>query len=192
MTRIYLAGPEVFLPDALEVLEAKKRICAEAGLEGVSPLDAALGPVMDGTEEAAQAIFAANRDAMTSCPFAIANITPFRGVSVDPGTAFEIGFLAASGAVVFGYTTDPASYRVRVEDHAPNNAAVRAHAHPHFTVEDFGLVENLMVPLGIAESGGTVIEHQVAEPERRFRDLVAFSNCVAEIARRVDLGDRVG
>src|SRR6476620_7652217 len=40
--RIYLAGPEVFLPNAREVGEGKRRIAAEAGFEGVFPLDNAL------------------------------------------------------------------------------------------------------------------------------------------------------
>ena len=40
--RIYLAGPEVFLPDAIAVGAAKCRLAAEAGLEGAFPLDAQL------------------------------------------------------------------------------------------------------------------------------------------------------
>jgi nucleoside 2-deoxyribosyltransferase len=39
--RVYLAGPEVFLPDALAIAAAKKRLCAAHGLEGVFPLDPA-------------------------------------------------------------------------------------------------------------------------------------------------------
>ena len=37
--KFYLAGPEVFLPDALDIAAAKKRICAVHGLEGVFPFD---------------------------------------------------------------------------------------------------------------------------------------------------------
>jgi len=40
--RIYLAGPDVFLPDPLGFAERKKALCSEAGLEGVFPLDAGL------------------------------------------------------------------------------------------------------------------------------------------------------
>jgi nucleoside 2-deoxyribosyltransferase len=40
--RIYLAGPEVFLPDALAVGAHKVAVCAEFGLQGVFPLDAGL------------------------------------------------------------------------------------------------------------------------------------------------------
>lgn len=186
--RVYLAGPDVFLADADEVLAAKRSICAEAGLEGVSPLDAEIGPLMDGSAEAARAIFAANRDAMRSCRFAIANLTPFRGVSVDAGTAFEVGFLAAHGAVVFGYTNEPSAYHLRVAGHAPLNPAIAAHAGGGWSVENFGLVDNLMLPFGIAETGGVLVEHAVADAHRLFHDLTAFQDCVRRIAAAVDAG----
>jgi nucleoside 2-deoxyribosyltransferase len=40
--RIYLAGPEVFLPNVAEIAREKKAICAAAGFVGVFPLDAKL------------------------------------------------------------------------------------------------------------------------------------------------------
>jgi nucleoside 2-deoxyribosyltransferase len=40
MIRVYLAGPDVFLPDAVAWLERKKAICAGSRLIGVTPLDA--------------------------------------------------------------------------------------------------------------------------------------------------------
>ena len=40
--RIYLAGPEVFHPRAKEIGEAKARLCAAAGFEGIFPLDTSL------------------------------------------------------------------------------------------------------------------------------------------------------
>lgn len=188
MTRIYLAGPEVFVPDAVAVLDKKKAICAAHGLVGVSPLDAEIGPIMDGSPDAARTIYAANRDAMKSCGFGVANLTPFRGVSVDAGTAFEVGFLVARGAVVYGTTNEPSPYHLRVAAHAPENPAVHAHAHGGWSVEDFGLVENLMLPLGIADSGGELIEHAVADRNALFHDLTAFTICVERIAGRVRAG----
>lgn len=47
--RIYLAGPEVFFPNALEQGAEKKRLCCEHGFEGVYPLD----NVVDGAERLA-------------------------------------------------------------------------------------------------------------------------------------------
>ena len=37
--RVYLAGPDVFVPDAAGRAAALKSICARHGLIGVSPLD---------------------------------------------------------------------------------------------------------------------------------------------------------
>ena len=39
MKRIYLAGPEVFLPDAEQIGDAKKKLCMAYGYEGIFPLD---------------------------------------------------------------------------------------------------------------------------------------------------------
>ena len=36
---IYLAGPDVFLPNAIEVGKKKKAICEEFGFEGLFPAD---------------------------------------------------------------------------------------------------------------------------------------------------------
>ena len=40
--KIYLAGPEVFLREAVAIGREKVAICAELGLEGLYPLDNAL------------------------------------------------------------------------------------------------------------------------------------------------------
>ena len=49
--RIYLAGPEVFLPDPIEAGRIKCAIAAEYGFEGVYPLDASLD--LDGLDKRA-------------------------------------------------------------------------------------------------------------------------------------------
>jgi nucleoside 2-deoxyribosyltransferase len=40
--KIYLAGPDVFLPDAVEIGRRKVDICAAHGLTGLYPLDNAI------------------------------------------------------------------------------------------------------------------------------------------------------
>ena len=52
---------------------------------------------------------------MRTCDLLIANLTPFRGVSTDAGTAFEVGFMRALGRPVLGYTNTIADYRERTE-----------------------------------------------------------------------------
>jgi nucleoside 2-deoxyribosyltransferase len=40
--KIYLAGPDVFLPDAVEIGRRKVEICGRHGLVGLYPLDNAI------------------------------------------------------------------------------------------------------------------------------------------------------
>ncbi len=40
--KIYLAGPDVFLPDAVEIGRRKAAICARHGVSGLYPLDNAI------------------------------------------------------------------------------------------------------------------------------------------------------
>ena len=47
---------------------------------------------------------------MHSCDALVANLTPFRGVSADAGTAFEVGFMRALGRPVLGYTYTGLAY----------------------------------------------------------------------------------
>jgi nucleoside 2-deoxyribosyltransferase len=48
-------------------------------------------------------------------------------------------------------------------------------------VEDFGLTDNLMLDGGIAASGGVLVVNPIAEAAR-WRDLNAFTRCVAHLA----------
>ncbi|MEO1102766.1 MAG: nucleoside 2-deoxyribosyltransferase [Pseudomonadota bacterium] len=176
MPRIYIAGPDVFLPDAAAVLARKKAVCTAHGLEGVTPFDndAAIDPA--GGAAAAQQIYAANRAFMVSCAGCIANATPFRGVSLDPGTAFEIGYMCALGRTVFAYSTDTRLYEARVVA-AASEPLVRPHTENGWVTESFGLGENLMVPFGVKESGGAFVADDDAD------DAALFERCVMMMAR---------
>src|SRR5579872_579561 len=117
--RIYLAGPDVFLPDAAERAEALKRVCKRHGLIGVSPLD----PLADEPAEWAALSEAArihrrNEAHMRGCAALTANLTPFRGPSADVGTAYEIGFMRALGRPVFGYSTTAVPFTRRAREFA--------------------------------------------------------------------------
>jgi len=50
------------------------------------------------------AIYRGNVAHMDRSDAIVANMTPFRGVSMDAGTAFEMGYMAAKGKPVLGYT----------------------------------------------------------------------------------------
>src|SRR5580692_11184031 len=99
--RVYLAGPDVFLPAAGERAAALKSICARHGLHGVSPLDALAGEPADwGGLPEARRIALRNEAHMGGCAALIANLTPFRGPSADAGTVFEVGYMRALGRPV--------------------------------------------------------------------------------------------
>jgi len=42
--KLYLAGPEVFLPEAIEIGRIKKDLCARYGIEGLYPFDNEVSP----------------------------------------------------------------------------------------------------------------------------------------------------
>ena len=80
---LYLAGPDVFVPEPHARGVALKALCTEAGAIGLFPIDdAAHGP---------EAIREANMAMIRRCDAVVANMTPFRGPSMDPGTAYEMG-----------------------------------------------------------------------------------------------------
>lgn len=181
-SRIYLAGPEVFLPDARAVGAEKGRIAAEAGFEGLFPLDAELDLAGLESGEQARRISAANEALMLSADALIANLTPFRGVSMDAGTAFEVGFMRALGRPVAGYTNVTHDYAVRAGAFRTRGTAAMEGDRPDVAIEEFGLAENLMIEIAIVASGCRVMRREVT-PGAELTDLSAFRECVADIAR---------
>jgi nucleoside 2-deoxyribosyltransferase len=121
---------------------------------------------------------------MRSCDGLIANLTPFRGVSMDAGTAFELGFMRALGRPVLGYTNATADYRARSEAYrrAVPHGTLPDADHPEAEIEDFDGAENLMIEAAIAASGGTVVRTAVA-PGQEMRDLGGFRACLAQAAQ---------
>ena len=180
--RIYLAGPEVFLPDALAVGERKRALCAEHGLEGVFPLDAGLDLAGLAKAEQARRIAAACEGMMRSCDALIANLTPFRGVSMDAGTAYEVGFMRALGRPVLGYTNVTADYRERCEAYRRAAPPLPDADCPDAEIEDFDGAENLMIEAAIVASGGTVVRTAVPAGQE-MRDLAGFRACLAQAAK---------
>ncbi|NMJ41685.1 nucleoside 2-deoxyribosyltransferase [Roseomonas sp. JC162] len=182
--RVYLAGPEVFLPDALDVAAAKKRVCAAHGLEGVFPLDPP--PMLPpGDRPYWMRIYLGNEGHIRSCDGLIANLTPFRGPSADAGTVFELGFMRALGRPVMGYSNVATDFLGRTRGFLGATATRRTDGGwedaDAMGLEDFGLGDNLMIDGGIAAAGGA-FEREDA-PGDRWRDLAAFERCVVRLAQ---------
>jgi nucleoside 2-deoxyribosyltransferase len=182
MTKIYLAGPDVFLPDAVEVGRRKVELCRRHGLTGLYPLDNAVDLAAPG---ASLRIFRGNEAMMHEANAIIANLTPFRGPGADAGTVYELGYMAARGKLCLGYCNDPACYADRVR----NFTAVTARdGHlvdaMGLTVENFGLTDNLMM-IHALELHGCALVTPPQAPADIWRDLAAFESCVRLAAQRL-------
>ena len=164
MLRAYLAGPDIFLPDADQWVERKKIVCARHGLTGVSPLD---HPTDEPPAWTAfpdwRRIAARNEALIRSCDLMIANLTPFRGPSADVGTVYEVGFMRALGRPVCGYATTATPFTQRTLDHAAAHGGATTGADGFsrdaagMVIEQFGLFDNLMIEAGILGSGGVLV-----------------------------------
>ncbi len=176
--RVYLAGPEVFLPDADALFGRKKALCARYGVIGVSPLDNLPNvPECGAMRRPWHVIYHRNELHLRNCDALIANLTPFRGISADPGTVFELGFMRGLGRAVFGYsmTGIPFTERtMRAVGAAGRSAGVDGDG---LAIENFGLRDNLMIDGAIDAAGGVFVarDHGNADP---WRDLSLFEDCV--------------
>ncbi len=185
--RIYLAGPNVFLPDATAIAEAKKAICARHGLRGVFPLDPVESPEAEAAADLYLQIYLKNEAHIRGCDALIANLTPFRGPSADAGTVYELGFMRALGRPVLGYANTDVTFRDRTLEFL--GAAARQRAPDDWVdgeglhLESFGLTDNLMIDGGIVAAGGRLVTRAVPA-EARWSDLSAFEDCVVALAGR--------
>ena len=83
--RVYLAGPEVFLPDARAVLDAKAALTRTYGFEPICPGDLTIPPAPT-KHQFGLNISEIDESFMNRADGVIANLTPFRGIAADPGT----------------------------------------------------------------------------------------------------------
>ncbi len=180
--KIYLAGPDVFLNDfGASLFVAKKALCSEYGFVGVSPMDGEIDVSSLARVDRGVAIYAANAEHMRQCDATIANMTPFRGVSMDVGTAFEMGYMAARGRPVLGYTNSTEDYEQRAERYyrAGHHYGVDAYS-AGTSIETFDMADNLMMVGAVHMSGFEVVRSQVA-PGREWDALDGFKECLRQL-----------
>lgn len=185
--KIYLADPDVFLPNAIELGRRRVELCARYRLVGLYPLDNAVDPA---APDASLAIFRGNEAMMDAADAVIANLTPFRGPGADDGTVYELGFMAGRGKPCFGYTNDPSLYVDRVREFTGvTKREGRLADSGGLTVEDFGLADNLMMIHALERHGGSLVTPQ-ARPADIWQDLTAFEACVRLAAEHLGVAPR--
>ena len=147
LPKIYLAGPAVFHPAAKALFRYLKEVCAEHGLDGIAPLDGEGDWQSLPLAQQAQAIRQANLDKIKACDGVIACISPFRGPGADAGTAWEMGYAEALAKPVLAWCEDTRPYLERVPSQKDQDGRHFCQQHG-MVVEDFGLVDNLMLTAG--------------------------------------------
>jgi nucleoside 2-deoxyribosyltransferase len=138
--KIYLAGPDVFRPDALTWADEARTLLLQYGHHALIPLD--------NEETTAEGIFKANIALIAEADAIIANLNPFRGLEPDSGTAFEVGYAIALGKRVIGYLSDARPAVDKLAEHF-GGSLVRMEDRPTdpngMFIENFNLPLNLML-----------------------------------------------
>jgi nucleoside 2-deoxyribosyltransferase len=142
--RIYLAGPDVFRPDAAEHGKRLVALCAEHGFDAVFPLSASLPQGLAPADLAAQ-IYRANIAHIEACDAVVANLDFFRGPEPDSGTCFEVGYAVARGKPVVGYVPEAGSYAQRIRQRYTHAVRDGLFDTEGWQLEEFGLPLNLML-----------------------------------------------
>jgi len=165
MKKIYIAGPDVFEKDSIEIGKNLVKLCQKYGYEGLYPLD----NVVDFTQakhKIAQDIFEANVAMIQEADIIIANLNPFRGKEPDSGTVWECGYAYGLGKKVYGYMDSMQEYIDNFsedEKFAEGDTFVDESGR---LIEDFAYPVNLMLACSVKLVGGTfedVLKHMAGE-----------------------------
>lgn len=176
MIKAYLAGPDVFLPNAVEHARRKIEICARHGIIGLAPLNEDAGPAdssittLEWTD-----IFRKDIEMMKASDIIIANLTPFRGASADAGTVVEIGWFLGQGKPIFGYSNSARLFDQRSKD----QASAIPDPMRGIAVEGFDLPDNLMIAGAVLRGGGEMITVPELGQDEPFDALNVFEKCVS-------------
>ena len=185
--KVYVAGWDVYLPNAAELAEKKRDILQSHGFLSLHPLEiwrAAQG-LAPGVAE--KKIFSATIALLESADAVISDITPHRGVSADPSTAFVMGFLAAAKKPIFAYSNVTLTYLERVAELA---GPVSTDAHGRFVdgqgmvIRDDDLIEDFRLEKAWRDIGAKVVLTPTAA-EERYNSLVGFGLQVTNMAREL-------
>ena len=179
--KIYIAGPEVFLPNAKEIGEEKKQICKKYDHVGYYPLDNDLESLFKSSDPVTigLGISNANHNMMDVCDVIIANITPFRGPSLDVGTGYEMGYMQGRDKLVLAYTNCSKKFYERSKMYtmvAENNNEF------NMLIENFNLIDNLMIDGSVEKSGFSISRMENIIPWKdTYTNLIGFENCVKQL-----------
>lgn len=175
--KVYLAGPDIFRANAVEIAQRQKDVCIRHGLVPQHPVD----NNMDLSGDPATLpihIFRADVGQMMGADAICANMNEFLGAEPDSGTCFEVGFFAGFNAAlgmlraaqpqkpIYGYIDRDESYLARIERWRGNLKDASMWRQWRFSAVDMSI--NLMMEMAMSSTGAFIT--------------TGFEDCVARIA----------
>lgn len=144
--KIYIAGPDVFLKNSVEVLNEHKDICDKYGYEGMMPFDANVN-FEQPNDAIRKDIYTANVQMIRDCDIVIANMNNFRHNEQDSGTIFEIGFASALNKQIIIFSDDDRSLLAKTaeKDEGTYEEEGFWYDSQDVMIEDLGANYNLMI-----------------------------------------------
>jgi len=109
MQKIYIAGPDVFEKNSIEIGKTLVDLSTKYGFIGLYPMDNVVD-FSQSKHKIASDIFKANVKMIQDADIIIANLNSFRGKESDSGTVWECGYGHALGKKVYGYLQKSDSY----------------------------------------------------------------------------------
>jgi len=155
--KIYLAGFDVFYPNAIEVLNKKKKLCEAYGFEGLAPLDNEVD-FSQPKEQIRKNIYDANISLINEADLLCVNLNAFRHGEPDPGSVFEIGYGVGLGKAVYVYldSEDSMLEKTRMNDAQCVCKEGVWYDGNGLVIEDFDGMFNLMITESTTIINGTL------------------------------------
>ncbi len=107
--KVYIAGPECFMPNSQQLARDAVALCDRMGFEGwspVLPVEGAPAVCGDTPQQRAASICKKNMWLIENCDLIIANCNNWRGEEPDGGTCFELGYGYMLGKKLYCFLDD--------------------------------------------------------------------------------------
>ena len=148
MKKIYIAGPDVFEKDSIQIGQKYVKLCSEYGFEGLYPLDNVIDFNQD-KKKIALDIFEANKKLIQECDIVVANLNAFRGKEADSGTIWECGYGFGLGKKVYGYMDNTSDYVDQFSKEEKEIVDGIVYDKKGMVIEDFSHPINLMIACSV-------------------------------------------
>lgn len=148
MKKIYIAGPDVFEQDSVEIGKRYVDLCFDYGFKGVYPLDNKVN-FNQPKQNIAKEIFVANIKLLHQADIVIANLNSFRGKEADSGTVWECGYAYALNKKVYGYMNNRTHYLDQFENTEKTILNGKYVDMDNRDIEDFDYPINLMIACSV-------------------------------------------